>query len=78
MLAIQSQQVIWLRTMKLAVGGPRAHREARLMVTEKMAAAIHEGGRLMLGASTKSVVKRYVSGSTPTSVAFRGSDTMNL
>ena len=33
MLAIQSQQVIWLRTMKLAVGGPRAHREARLMVT---------------------------------------------
>ena len=59
MLAIQSQQVIWLRTMKLAVGGPLAHREAHLMVTEKMAAAIHESGRLMLGASTKSVVRRY-------------------
>jgi predicted outer membrane protein len=29
------------------------------MVTEKMAAAIHESGRLALGASTKSVVKRY-------------------
>jgi phosphoribosylformylglycinamidine (FGAM) synthase-like amidotransferase family enzyme len=59
MLAIQSQQVIWLRIMKLALGVPLAHREARLMVTEKMAAAVHESGRLMLGASTKSVVKRY-------------------
>ena len=34
MLAIESQQVICLRTIKMAAGGKKAHREAHLMVTE--------------------------------------------
>ena len=59
MLAVESQQVIWLRSIKLAAGGPQAQREARLMMIEKIAAAIREGGRLMMGASADSVVKRY-------------------
>ena len=59
MLAAESQRVIWLRSMKLAGGGTKAQREARLMMTEKMAAAGHEGLRLFMGASADSVVKGY-------------------
>ena len=59
MLAIESQQVICLRTIKMAVGRKKAHREAHLMVTEKVAAGLHESWRLMMGASTQSILKRY-------------------
>ena len=59
MLAIESQQVICLRTIKIAAGGKKAHKEARLMVTEKVDAGLHEGWRLMTGASAQSVLKRY-------------------
>ena len=59
MLSAKSQQVIWLRTVKLAAGGTKARQEARLMMTEKMAAASQEGGRLIMGASAGSVVKGY-------------------
>ena len=59
MLAAESQRVIWLRSMKLASGGAKAEREARLMVSEKMAAASHEGLRLFMGASADSIVKSY-------------------
>lgn len=59
MLAAESQRVILLRSMKLAAGGTKAQQEARLMVTEKMAAAIHEGGRLTMAASANGLVKRY-------------------
>jgi hypothetical protein len=58
MLAIESQQVISLRTIKLARGGKRAHKEARLMAAEKVAAASHETGRLLMGARPSSVVTR--------------------
>ena len=58
-LAAESQQVIWLRTMKLAAGGTKAKREIRLMVSEKVLATGLESGRLILGASADSVVKRY-------------------
>ena len=58
MLAIESQQVICLRTIKMAAGGKKAHREAHLMVTEKVAAALHEGWRLMMGGSAQSVLNR--------------------
>ena len=58
MLAMESQQVICLRTIKLARGGKRAHKEARLMVVEKVAAALQESGRLLMGARPSSVVKR--------------------
>jgi hypothetical protein len=59
MLAAESPRVIWLRTIEIGTGGKKAHKEARLMVTEKVAAGLHEGWRLMTGASAQSVVKRY-------------------
>jgi hypothetical protein len=59
MLAAESQQVIWLRTMRLATGGAKAKSEARRMVHEKMLAAGLESGRMALGASSDSVVERY-------------------
>jgi hypothetical protein len=59
MLTAESQQVVWLRTMKLAAGGVVAEREASRMVTEKVLAAQMEAERLMLGATPDSVVKRY-------------------
>src|SRR3954469_3021710 len=59
MLAAESQQVIWLRMAKLGAGGPTAHDEAGLMVSEKIAAATHAAGRLMMGASPDSVVQNY-------------------
>ncbi len=59
MLAAESQRVIWLRSMKLAAGGAKAEREARLMMTEKMAAGSQEWLRLFMGASADSVVKGY-------------------
>lgn len=59
MLGVESQQVIWLRLMKLAGGGAVADREARLMLAEKVIAASTATGRLMTGASPDSVVKSY-------------------
>ena len=59
MLAAESQQVIWLRTMRLAAGGPKAKSEAHRMIGEKILAAGLESGRLTLGASSASVVKSY-------------------
>jgi len=59
MLAVESQQVICLRSMKIAVGGKRAHKEARLMLTEKAVAGFQESWRLMMGAPAQSIVKRY-------------------
>ena len=59
MLAAESQQVIWLRTLRLAAGGKKAKSEARRMVSEKILAAGMESGRLILGASPDSVVRRY-------------------
>lgn len=61
LLAAESQQVIWLRTMKLAAGGANAENEAYRMVSEKIMTGGSEMGRLMLGASTDSVVKRFRS-----------------
>jgi len=45
--------------MKAALGGPKAQAEASLMVTEKIAAASHATGRLMMGATPNSVVTGY-------------------
>jgi len=59
MLAAESQQVIWLRTMRLAAGGTKAQSETSRMITEKFMTAGIEGGRLLLGASGDSVVRRY-------------------
>jgi hypothetical protein len=59
MLAAESQQVIWLRTMRLAAGGAKARGETRRMVHEKIFAAGLQSGRMVLGASSDSVVKGY-------------------
>jgi hypothetical protein len=59
MLAIESQQVIGLRLLKHAAGGPKAQAEANRMVSEKIAAASHATGRLMSGASADSIVTSY-------------------
>lgn len=58
-LAFESQQVIFLRTMKMAAGGPKADAEARLMVTEKLAAAEDAAMALMSGKALDHVVSSY-------------------
>jgi len=59
MLYAESQQVIFLRMLKMAGGGSVAEREARLMVSEKLLAASDANIQLMKGATPESVVKRY-------------------
>ena len=56
---IEAQQVIALRLMKLAAGGPKAEREARRMVSEKMAASAEAFTTLAMGGSLDSVTARY-------------------
>jgi len=58
-LAAEANRVIGLRIAKLMLGGRSAQREARLMVTEKMATAMEAGGRLMAGASGDDIVRLY-------------------
>jgi hypothetical protein len=57
MLAGEAQQVIWLRTMKLALGGAKAEREAKLMVSEKIASAQIETLKFMMGGSLETTTK---------------------
>jgi hypothetical protein len=59
MLALEANQVIGLRLLKLMAGGKRARREAELMVSEKVDEAIRAGASLMAGASGEDVVRRY-------------------
>jgi hypothetical protein len=40
LLAVESQQVMWLRYMRLAAGGATASAEAQRMVSEKLAIAL--------------------------------------
>ena len=52
-------QINTLHLMKLMLGGKRAHREARLMVTEKIHAGLEANARLMAGASPGQVIRTY-------------------
>ena len=61
MLGVEAQRVIGLRLAAIARGGPTAEAETRLMVTEKMVAALQAGGMLAQGASTRSVISFYRS-----------------
>ncbi len=45
-LAAEAQQVIALRLMHLAAGGPKAARETHLMVSEKMDATVKAAGMM--------------------------------
>jgi len=56
MLSLESQQVIGLRMMKLAMGGKRAQVEASRMVTEKIAESMAVAATLMGGGSGHAVV----------------------
>ena len=58
-LGFEAQHVIWLRMMKLAAGGPTAHRESALMVSEKFLAAAMAGQQMMLGRSTGEIIGSY-------------------
>ena len=59
MMMLEAQQVIWLRTLAIAGGGAKADKEARLMVSEKVAAATETGMSVMQGATADSVVRTY-------------------
>jgi hypothetical protein len=59
MLAAESQQVMWLRYLKLGAGGMQASAEARRMVSEKVAAATQAGLGVMMGDGHARVVRRY-------------------
>jgi hypothetical protein len=59
MLGIEAQQVIWLRSVQIAGGGKAGKREARLMVSEKLAAAGEAALSLAAGKSVDIVVDGY-------------------
>ena len=59
MLAIDANRVIGLRLMKLMLGGRGARREAQLMISEKIDAAVEASASLMAGASGDEIVRRY-------------------
>ena len=59
MLAVEANRVIALRMMKLMRGGRNARREAELMVSEKIKAAVEASASLMAGASGDEIVRRY-------------------
>ena len=59
MLAVESNNVVRLRLLKLAGGGSEALAEASLMVPEKIAAAFEAQEAMWNGCSTSSVIERY-------------------
>jgi hypothetical protein len=59
MLAVESNNVIGLRLMRLAAGGSDAYFEAALMVQEKVAAALEAQTSFLTGGTAASVVERY-------------------
>ena len=59
MLGLEANRVIALRLMKLMLGGKAARREASLMISEKMAAAMRANASLFAGGSAEEVVRIY-------------------
>jgi hypothetical protein len=59
LLAVEANDVIALRMMKLMRGGRSARREAELTVSEKIRAALEATAGLMAGASGDEIVRRY-------------------
>ena len=59
LLAVESQQVIALRMMRLAGGGKMAEAEIQRMTAEKVTAMTEAGVKLMTGGSADSVVSDY-------------------
>ena len=59
MLALEANHVIALRLSKLAFGGLEARSEAKLMITEKIDAAVEVGYSLLNNGDVSAVVARY-------------------
>jgi hypothetical protein len=59
MLTLEAQQAIWLRMMRLSLGGAAAEAEAERMVSEKIVAGDAATRALMRGASADNVVHGY-------------------
>jgi hypothetical protein len=59
LLAVESNEVIGLRLMRIAAGGGDALVEADLMLREKIDAAFEAGAMLLGGGSVDHVVNRY-------------------
>jgi hypothetical protein len=59
MLALESNHVIALRLSKLAYGGLEAHSEAKLMIIEKIDAAVEASCSLLKNGDVSAVVARY-------------------
>jgi hypothetical protein len=58
-MSAETQYVIWMRCMKIGMGGADARSEASLMVSEKMKAAAQASAILLSGGSTRTVEKLY-------------------
>lgn len=59
MLGVEAQMVIGQRMTMFMLGGPRARREAQLMVTEKVKAAGEAAVTIALGGTPRKVVRGY-------------------
>lgn len=59
MLAVESNDVVRLRLMKIAGGGGDAYDEAALMMSEKVFAALEAHASLWTGGTTASLIERY-------------------
>ena len=57
-LAIEANEVIGLRMMKIISGGPDAMAEIQLMITEKINASAEAGTSLIFGQSPTAVIAR--------------------
>jgi hypothetical protein len=59
MLALEANHVITLRLSKIAFGGPDSRFEAKLMITEKIEAALEASYSLLKNGDFSAVVARY-------------------
>jgi hypothetical protein len=58
-LAIEANEVVRLRMMKIISGGPDATTEIQLMITEKIDASVEAGTSLIFGQSPTAIVTRF-------------------
>ena len=59
MLGVEAQMVIGQRMAMFKLGGPKARREAHLMVTEKVKAAGEAAVTIAMGGTPRKVVRGY-------------------
>ncbi|KTS08501.1 hypothetical protein SB2_21940 [Methylobacterium radiotolerans] len=59
MLGVEAQMVIGQRLAIFMLGGPKARKEARLMVTEKVKAAGEAAVTIAMGGTPRRVVRGY-------------------